>query len=118
MSTVSKLRIDAINRHRERLFGCSSLKVQTMTPEDGEVTAATFTKDWRGHRVYRTTDQSRNDSSGAWQFEIVSAVDWRTSQAFMLSVVALTIEGQRWKVSKVEKPIGQSFVWKLKAEIQ
>lgn len=118
MDSTTRLRAAAFNRHRKRLFGDSSLKVHTTTPEDGETEAAEFTCDWFGQRVIRTTDSTRNDETGAWQFQIIAAEDWKTSQIFMLAVSVLTVETQHWKVKKVEKPIGKSLVWKIKAQIQ
>lgn len=106
-----------MNRHRKRLFGDASLLVYTTTPIDGEVVAGTFAKDWFAHRVDRTT-VGLEEQEGGWQFQVKAADDWAASQAFMLKGVALTVDGRRWKVKKVEKPIGESLVWKVKAEIQ
>ncbi len=117
MQPVSSLRLAAVNRHRQRLFGDSSLKVYTTTPEAGETLAATFAKDWFAQRVWRTTDQGVKES-GRWQFQIPAKEDWGKSQAFMLAIVALTVYDRRWKVTKIEKPIGTSLMWKVKAEIQ
>lgn len=117
MTMIENLRLAAINRHRKRLFGDSSLKAYTTTPEAGETEAAAFAADWFGHRVEPTTE-SDGSSSGAWQFQVKADATWETSQAFMFSLAALTIGNRRWKVKKVEKPIGTSFVWKILAEIQ
>ncbi len=117
MSQLNDLRIAAINRHRIELFGDSSLKGYTMTPEDGEEVAATYEKDWKAHRVRGTTD-SAGVGTGAWQFQIVAEEDWETSQAVIKTFVALTVGSRRWKVTKVEEPIGNSLVWKLRAEVQ
>lgn len=116
MATIDNLRRAAINRHRKRLFGDSSLKLYTTTPAAGEAEVFNLAADWRGRRITATTDSGAE--SGAWQFEIVANADWVTSQANMLKVVALTIDSRRWKIAKVEKPIGTSFVWKLRAQIQ
>lgn len=113
---LDNLRLVAVNRHRKRLFGESSLKVYTTTPEAGEVSAAEFPKDWFGQRLAGTTDGGTE--AGSWQFQIAAAADWPTSQTFMNSIVAVTIGTRRWKVKKVEKPIGTSFMWKVRAEIQ
>lgn len=106
-----------MNRHRKRLFGDESLKAYTVTPEDGEVLAATLAADWFGQRVEKTTTTGTAESGG-WQFQVKAAADWATSQAFMLRLAALTIGTRRWKTGKVEKPIGRSMVWKIRAEIQ
>lgn len=117
MTTVSDLRLAAVNERRKHLFEGSSLKVYTTTPAFGEVEVAEFTEDWFGQRVWKTTDVGVKEA-GAWQFQVLANSDWSTSQSFMLTIVALTIDGRRWKVTKVEKPIGKSLMWKLKAEVQ
>lgn len=106
-----------MNRHRKKLFGGEPLKVYTVTPEDGETLAATLAVDWFGHRVTPTTD-SGGKEAGSWQFQIWANDDWAISQSFMLRLAALTIGTRRWKTGKVEKPIGESKVWKVNAEIQ
>ena len=77
-----------------------------------------FEKDWKGFRVLATTDSGVTERSGAWQFEIQATATWADSQTFMLSIVAMTIGDRRWKVTKVEEPIGNSLVWKVKAQVQ
>ncbi len=115
----SAIRLRAINQRRKQLFGDSSLKVYTTTPEDGEAIAGTFDTDWKGFRVDPTTGQrTRGAESSAWQFQIEAEADWKTSQDFMLSIVAVVIGEDRWKITKVEKPIGNSLVWKLKGQQQ
>lgn len=104
MSKLNDLRIAAVNRHRQRLFGDSSLKVYSTTPADGESEEHEFETDWRGSRL---------DDDGNWQFEIVAASDWASSQAFLKKVSVLTVGTRRWKVKKVKEPIGESLVWKL-----
>lgn len=117
---VNNLRLAALDRHRERLFGeDAALKVFTTTPADGEVEAAEFTEHWSGQRTQPMTgDQQVRTESGLWQFQIKAENDWETSQAFMNSVVSLTVGTRRWRVKKVEKPVGVSLVWKIRAEIQ
>ena len=116
----SALRLRAINERRKQLFGDSSLKVYTTTPAAGEVEAFEFEKDWRGFRVDPTTGMATRGGEGpsSWQFQIQAVTEWATSQTFMLSVVALTIGDRRWRITKVEKPIGVSLVWKVKAQEQ
>jgi hypothetical protein len=106
MSQLHDLRVAAINRHRERLFGSSSLKAYSTTPEDGETEEHEFETDWRGSRI---------DDDGNWQFEIVATADWAETQAFLKKVSVLTVGGRRWKAKKVKEPIGESLVWKLQA---
>lgn len=115
MCVYCNLRKSAINRHRKRLFGNASLVVYTTTPTDGETAAETFLSDWMGHRVDRTT-VGLEEGVGGWQFQVIAASDWATSQTFMKKIVALTVATRRWKVKKVEEPIGHSLVWKIKAE--
>lgn len=117
MLTLSSIRLIAINQARKQLFGDSSLTVYSTTPEAGETSEGEFAEDWFGHRVQATTNIHKNDG-GAWQFQVAAEDDWETSQAFMNKVVALTVGTRRWKVTKVEKPIGVSLMWKFKAEIQ
>jgi hypothetical protein len=118
MSQLNDLRRAAINRHREQLFGDSSLKLYSMTPEDGETEIVELTEDWKGHRVRPTTSGFADQDGGAWQFQIVADEDWSTSQSDFKEIVSLTVGGRRWKVTKVEEPIGESLVWKLRAEVQ
>lgn len=117
MCTFCNLQRAAINRHRKKLFGDSYLKVYSTTPADGEAVAGAFQVDWCGQRVVPTTTNAGAEA-GAWQYQIWAKDDWETSQTFMLKIVALTVGTRRWKVKKVEKPIGHSLVWKIKAEIQ
>lgn len=111
-------RLAAMNRHRKRLFGDVSLLAYTITPEAGETLAATFTADWFAQRTVKTTTENTGKESGAWQFQVKATADWATSQAFMLGVATLAVGTRRWKVKKIEKPIGVSMVWKIGAEIQ
>lgn len=108
--------IKTINRLRVQLFGADSLKIFGITPETGETQLAELFENWCGRRVDSPTDSDKESSS--WQFKIIAADDWQTSQAFMLKIVSFTIGGRRWKFKKVQKPIGNSRVWKMKAEIQ
>ncbi len=117
MTTLSSIRLIAINQARQQLFGDSSLTVYSTTPEDGETSAGEFAEDWFGHRVQPVTNMHKNEA-GAWQFQVLAEDDWETSQDYMLAVVALTVDSRRWKVTKVEKPVGVSLMWKLKAELQ
>ena len=112
------LRIAAMNRHRIRLFGdASPLVVYTSSPTTGESTAATFIQDWKAKRIEATTNNVAVEA-GAWQFEVAAEFDWESSQAFMLKITALTVGTRRWAVKKIERPIGVSLVWKIKAIIQ
>jgi hypothetical protein len=113
----SNLRLAAINRHRKRLFGEEALKLYKMVPTTGETLIATFAADWFGQRINPTTDNGAKES-GAWQFQVKAEEDWATSQAFMLEAAVVAIGTRRWKVKKIEKPIGLSNVWKIRAEIQ
>ena len=117
MSQLNDLRRAAINRHRIQLFGDSSLKGYTITPADGEVEAVEYAEDWKAHRISSSTDLIGSESV-AWQFQIVADEDWETSQLIIKQFVALTVGTRRWKVTKVQEPIGVSLVWKLRAEIQ
>lgn len=118
MTLTRDLLADAFDRHRERTFGESSLKVYRTTPEDGETVAGTFECGWKGFRVRPTTTGFAEPDSGAWQFQIIAETDWATSQAFLLEAVSLTIDAQRWKVTKLEKPVGVIPVWKIRGQIQ
>lgn len=106
-----------LNRLRGRLFGEESLKLYGITPETGETEFAELVVDWSARRVSAITDGVET-SAGAWKFQIVALDDWQTSQPDFLKAVALVVGTRRWKVRKVEKPIGNSKVWKIKAEIQ
>lgn len=114
--TNRNLFIKALNRLRVQLFGTDSLKIFGIVPETGETELADLAIDWSGRRVDSSTDSAAD--AGTWQFQIIAADDWATSQIFMLKSVALKIGTRRFKVKKVEKPIGNAKVWKLKAEIQ
>lgn len=115
MCVYCNLRLAAVNRHRKRLFGNVPLVVYTTTPADGETEAATFTTDWMAHRVDLTTI-GFEEGAGGWQFQVIAAEDWKTSQAFMQKIVAMTVATRRWTVTKIEEPIGHSLIWKVKAE--
>lgn len=119
MCIYCNLRLAALDRHRQRLFGDDVLSVYRTTPVDGEAVAGTFTEHWTAQRVIAlTADGSTRSDSGAWQFQIAAAEDWAISQSFMNAVVAVTVGTRRWKVKKVEKPIGRSHIWKIRAEMQ
>jgi hypothetical protein len=111
--TYQNLTIAALDRLRVQQFGYDTLKVFGMTPETGETLLAEFTVNWGGHRVVATTESGTSET-GAWQFQIKAAGD----QAFISKAVVLKIGARRWKVKKVEAPIGNSRVWKIKAELQ
>lgn len=116
---IKRLRTLAANRHKKFLFGDQNLKIFTTTPAGGETVAATIADGWRAQRTDAlTADGTRSVVSGAWQFEIAANADWRYTQAFMLAAVAVEVYGRRWRVKKVERPVGESLVWKLRAEIQ
>jgi hypothetical protein len=118
-SLNSALRLAALDRHRVRLFGDAALKVFTTTPADGEAEAGEFTKHWSAQRTQPLTDDANKGAeAGHWQFQIAAASDWETTQTFMNSIVAVKVGTRRWRVKKVEKPIGLSLVWKIRAEIQ
>ncbi len=99
------------------MFGSGYLKVYSLTPAVGETLEGTFTKDWFAHRVWNTTDMGVKDGS-AWQFQVLADANWKTLQAFMKKVAVIAVGEEKWKVTKVEKPVGNSLVWKLKAQQQ
>jgi hypothetical protein len=103
---------------RKLLFDDLTLKIFETTPEAGETESAEFTADWFGQRSTPTTDGTSQAEVGMWQFQIWAEDDWETSQTFMLKAVALTIGERRWKIKKIEQPIGHSTVWKIKAQLQ
>lgn len=108
-----------MNERRKQLFGDSSLKVYSTTPADGEAEEFEFETDWKGFRVDPTTGMAtRGGDSSSWQFQIAAVEEWEDDQDFMLKIVALTIGDRRWKITKVEKPIGVSLIWKVKAQEQ
>jgi hypothetical protein len=119
MSDELDLLTQAFDRHRLRTFGDSSLTLLKNTPAAGETTNGTpFAAGWKGRRVADITAGVRTYESGQWQFQIIAAVDWVTSQAFMFASVALTVGTERWKITKVQKPIGIIPVWKIRCEIE
>jgi hypothetical protein len=111
-----KIFLNSLNRLRVQLFGALALQIFGITPETGENELASLAADWSARRVVSATDSA--NESGFWQFQIAAKDDWQTSQAYLLKAVALKIGDRRWKVKKVEKPIGNAKVWKLRAEIQ
>lgn len=118
MSATNKnLFIKALNRLRKQLFGDDPMQLFEKTPETGETLMMTLAEDWSGRRVESAAD-AQDNGEGFWQFQIVAANDWKTSQAYMNRAVSFKIGGRRWKVNKVEKPVGKSWVWKIKAEVQ
>ena len=118
MTTPNTIRLRAMNERRKLLFGSSSLTVFGVTPSAGEALTGTFTVDWFAHRVWATTNSNVREATSSWQFQIAAASTWSTTQTFMLSIVALVVGSRRWKVIKVEKPVGNSLVWKVKAQEQ
>lgn len=118
MTTLNTMRLRAVNERRKQLFGTSSLKVYTVTPSAGEALAGTFASNWCGHRVWATTNSNVREATSSWQFQVEAASDWATTQTYMLSIVVIVIGSRRWKVTKVEKPVGNSLVWKIKAQEQ
>lgn len=123
MSTERELLAQAFDRHRLRTFGESSLTVYGMTPTDGEASSGSFSGGWKGGRVSDVTSQVQERDSSEWQFQVMATADWsdeesESNQLFMLSAVALTVGAQRWKITKVQKPVGAIGVWKLRAEQQ
>lgn len=118
MSQQKQLLIDVFDRHWERIFGTSSLKVYGMTSADGEVATGEFTAGIHAKRLVDTTVGLGEAISGSWQFQAIAADDWPSSQSFMIAIVALTVGTHRWRVKKVQKPIGVVPVWKIRAEMQ
>ncbi|HEV7701265.1 MAG TPA: hypothetical protein VGO43_13620 [Pyrinomonadaceae bacterium] len=118
MSLQNQLLSDAFDRHRERLFGDSSLKVYTTSPTGGEVEAGEFLKGWKAHRVVDTTTGFADRDTGSWQFQIILDDNWKETQAFMLKAVAFSIGDQRWRFKKGQKPVGLSPVFKTRAQMQ
>lgn len=117
VETTRRIFIKTLNRLRAQLFDGDSLKIYGITPETGETELAELFTDWSASRVASITDGVQAET-GAWKFQIAANDDWQTSQSFFLKAVALVIGDRRWKVKKVEKPVGNAKVWKIKAEIQ
>ena len=118
MTSYSDLRSAAADRHRKRLFGDASLDVYDKSPS-GETLIAAFTDGWFAHRLIGLSDKdSRAADAGAWQFQVPAAANWESSETAMLKAASLRVGTRRWKVNQVEKPIGISLIWKIKAEIQ
>lgn len=120
-AVTSAVRLRQINLRRTRLFGSSSLKIYSNTPAAGETLEATFAKDWFAHRVVDTTGMgTKSADATSWQFQVIADAAWKVSQAFMKKATVLGVgEGtyeEKWKVTKVEKPVGNSLVWKVKAQ--
>lgn len=115
--TFSALRVRQFTARRKFLFGDSSLKVYGTTPADGETLLNEFTDEWGfGRRVWRTTDEGLREGTSAWQFQVVAADDWTVSEAFMLTATVIVIDDRRFVIRKVEKPVGNSLAWKIKAQ--
>lgn len=108
--------LKGLNRLRAQLFGDESLKIFGIVPETGETLLAELFENWSGREVESATDSNADSSS--WQFQIAANDDWQTSQNFLSGGVSFRIGTRRWKILKVKKPIGNSKVWRLKAEIQ
>jgi hypothetical protein len=115
--TYQNLTLAALDRLRAQQFGSDPLKVFGMTPETGETELAEFTVNWGGHRVVATTESGTSET-GAWQFQVKAVEDWPATQTFMSKAISLRVGMRRWKVRKVEAPVGNSLVWKIKAEVQ
>jgi len=122
MGVNENLRVAAMNRHRKRVFGDAELTIFETSPVDGETSLDDVSTDWFGHRVNRSTDGVLVNAASEWQFQVVAADDWESSQADYLKATVLTVGSgdvtRRWKVTKVEKPLPGSLVWKFKAQEQ
>lgn len=117
--TIDNLMAAALDRHRRRTFGDKTLKIFTATPEAGETLAAEFATGWTARRIIPlTTPGTRGTGAGFLQFQIVAEQDWAVSQNFMASAVSVAVGDRRWRISKIEKPLGLSLIWKLRAESQ
>lgn len=117
---LADIRRNAVDRHRERLFGADAvLTLFEKTPAEGDSELAEITAGWRARRVWRTTDEGTRERGG-WQFEIDEAVlvDEDSEAIDPTRIASLTVDEQRWKVTKAEEPVGLSRVWRLKAERQ
>lgn len=111
--TYQNLTIAALDRLRVQQFENESLKLFTMTPETGETEVASLEENWGAHRVMVTTGSGPQES-GAWQFQIKAG----SGQEYMSKLVSLKVGARRWKVKKIEAPVGSTPVWKIKAEMQ
>jgi len=115
--TYRNLNIAALDRLRIQTFGDASLKLFQIVPETGEAQVAELTENWGGRRLVATTEAGRAEA-GAWQFQVKAEDDWETSQSYMSQAVSIRVGARRWKVKKVETPVGNAGVWKIKAEVQ
>ncbi len=111
-----RLFLKSLNRLRRQTFGDETLTLFETTPETGETEIAEFAEDWSGKRKVSVTDSGAE--SEYWQIQIAAADDWETSQAYMNRAVSLKIGDRRFAVKKLEKPIGNARVWKMRAEVQ
>lgn len=116
MAALNHLIVEAFRRHREQTFGSAPLEILHSTPESGETVAGSIGDGWMGQRARSiTSPQSTSAESGLWQFQII---DSGATPALLTNAVALIAGGRRFKIKKVEKPIGAIGTWKLRAEIQ
>ena len=115
--TYRNLTITALDRLRAQYFGDKTLRLFRIIPETGETEIAELADGWVGRRVNSTTE-SGTAEAGAWQFQIKAMDDWQTSQIYISQLVSLRVGDRRWKVKKVEMPVGEIKMWRVKAEIQ
>lgn len=116
MAALSDLIIHAFRRHREQTFGTAPLDVLHSTPESGESVAGSISEGWMGQRARSiTSPQSTSAETGLWQFQIIES---GSTAALLTNAVAIIAGGRRFKIKKVEKPVGAIRTWKLRAEIQ
>lgn len=122
-TTNTQLLKDAFDRHRERTFGNSSLTVYGTTPDLGETLLGTFAVGWKGHRVIDATRDITERDSSEWQFQVIASDNWDQTgqvgnQLFMKKGSVVMVGTKRWKVRKIQEPIGQIFIWKIRAQQQ
>lgn len=117
----AEIRDTAIDQHRTRMFGDDvELKLYSTSPSDGDVELISLAAGWRAYRVWETTD-IHSRQSGSWQIEISqAAIDAAQGDEpiDMMRVTVGIIDGKRYRLTKVEEPIGESRCWRFRAERQ
>jgi hypothetical protein len=103
---------ETLNTERRLTFGESAaLTLFSMTPE-GEIELGAISDGWGGRRL--TATAAGQAEAGEWTFRVCAAD--ALAEAAMRKAATLTVGGVKWKVRKVERPVGPVGTWAFRAE--
>ena len=104
---------ETLNAERVLTFGVgATLTLSEMRPA-GETALGVIADGWGGHRLSETA--AGQAEAGSWTFRICTAD--ALEAADMKRAATLTVGAQKWKIRKVEQPIGPVGTWAIRAEM-